>query len=134
MVGFHLHLKSKGVRRTQQLWSYPTCLSNASYSLDFGKDSSRKTHKHPQVFHSAPGTLPLEMWELRKGMCPVKDESQLSVSFNHCSTVIRFSFHLQERKSLCLICSYAMSMALFCWPTVKGSHGLHPVLFYNFGC
>lgn len=41
------------------------------------------------AFHSAPGTLPLEMWELRKGMCPIRDESQLSVSFNLLSTVIR---------------------------------------------
>lgn len=36
MAGFHLHFRGKGVRRTQQLWSYPTYLSNASESLDFG--------------------------------------------------------------------------------------------------
>lgn len=48
MAGFHLHVKGKGVRRTWQLWSSPTCLSNASEGLEFGKDTSRKTHKGSQ--------------------------------------------------------------------------------------
>lgn len=41
-----------------------------------------------EVLRTAPGTLPLKMWELRKGMCPIRGECQLFISFSLSSTVL----------------------------------------------
>ena len=42
--------------------------------------------------------LPLEMWDLRKGMCPVTDESQLFTSFNLSSTALLDNVFIYKEK------------------------------------
>lgn len=48
----------------------------------------RRAEAFRELLCTAPGTLPLELWELRKGMCPIRAGSQLFTSFNLSSTVL----------------------------------------------
>lgn len=48
----------------------------------------RRAEALRELLCTAPGTLPLELWELRKGMCPTRAETQLFTSFNLSSTVL----------------------------------------------
>lgn len=58
----------------------------------------RHTEARREVLRTAPGTLPLEIWELRKRICPIRDESQLFISFNLSSTVLLDNVFIYKEK------------------------------------
>lgn len=67
--------------------------------LSFGKNiPGRQTWALREVICPVPGTLPLEMWELREGMCTIRDESQLFISFSLSSTVLLDDVFIYKEK------------------------------------
>lgn len=67
--------------------------------LSVGKNiPGRQTRALREVTRPVPDTLPLETWELREGMCTVRDESQLFVSFSLSSTVLLVDVFIYKEK------------------------------------
>lgn len=67
--------------------------------LSFGKNiPGRQTWALREVICPVPGTIPLEMWELREGMCTIRDESQLFTSFSLSSTVLLDDVFIYKEK------------------------------------
>jgi len=57
----------------------------------------RHTDTLREVLRTAPCTLG-DVWELRKGMCPIRDESQRFICFNLSSTVLLDNVFIYKEK------------------------------------
>lgn len=91
MVGHGILLVLSSISKLEEWEGCGSCGPFPSASASQGLERvipGMHTEALREVLLTAPGTLPLEMWELRKVTCPIRDESQLFISFNLSSTVL----------------------------------------------